>query len=564
MLIHKNPGKEAPCKRACLLGVDVPRYIRLINLKKYEEALSVIRERNPFPSVCGRVCTSLCEEACDAHHHHESGAVEINALKRFVTERVSTPFQYTPPAKSSDKRVAVVGSGPAGLTAAFYLSKLGHGVTVLEASPVIGGMMRTIIPEYRLPKKALDKNIAEIKSIGFEIRTNTTVDSPDDLLGHGYDAVFLALGTQRGIPLMPEGEDFPGIVHAMSFLRDVKAGKKPNLGDRVVVVGGGYAAIDSARTALRLGTKEVTLLSPRARAEMPNSSQEIKETLNEGVEVIFLAAPEKISRENGRINLKYTPMEPCKPDADDLQQSTPTECKKFSMDIDSIVAAVGEIPDIPTQFDLKTGKGNTVQIDRRTLATSRQGIFAGGAMTNGSRSIIKAIASGRRAAFSIDRYLGGHGETEKTTASHKEERPQFLGGVPVGERAKMQTLDLNERLSGFGEVELGLDEDAAVQEASRCLWCDLPIWADTVKCAGCLRCALSCGFRFNEAFNPIYGKIKIVPPDRSTQPGESEISFADDCDNCGICVRTCPYDVLTRDKPQRDKGESNWQARGGA
>jgi len=546
---YREASKEAPCKRACLAGVDIPRYIRLIRLGKYDKALAVIRERNPFPSVCGRVCPAPCEKACQAHHNHLGGPVAINALKRFVAERGSTagPLSVNEP---SGKRVAVVGSGPAGLTASYYLAGLGHEVTVLEALPVAGGMMRVGIPEYRLPREVLDKEIDEIKRAGVTIKTDTRVNSLDELLEQ-YDAVFLALGAHRGLGLMVEGEDNQGIEPAINFLREVSLGKGVNLGDSVAIIGGKYAAIDSARTALRLGSREVTVIYAGTREKLQAGQEEVAAAIQEGVKIVFSAVPQSIRRQNGKLRLSCSRTEMAKPDESGQQQPMPVKGGDFSLKCDAILAAIGETPDVPSQFGLEMGKGNTIQVDNQhTLATSRPGVFAGGDAVTGPSSVIAAIAAGRRAAISIDKYLGGSGniDIDETSIAPNEELPAPVRGVTVGQRAAMPTLPLKKRLSGFNEVELGLDEAATTGESTRCLWCDLPILADPTKCVGCLRCALMCSFRFEGAFHPGYARIKIVPPDRSTPPGEPEIFFSDDCDGCGICVRTCSYGALTREK----------------
>jgi formate dehydrogenase beta subunit len=546
---YREASKEAPCKRACLAGVDIPRYIRLISLGKYDKALAVIRERNPFPAVCGRVCPAPCEKACQAHHNHLGGPVAINALKRFVTERGSTPGPLSVN-EPSGKRVAVVGSGPAGLTASYYLAGLGREVTVLEALPVAGGMMWVGIPEYRLPREVLEREIDEIKRAGVEIKTNTRVDSLDELLGQ-YDAIFLALGAHHGLRLGVEGEDSPSVESAVDFLREVSLGKRVNLGDSVAIIGGKYAVIDSARTALRLGSREVTVIYAGTREQLQASQEDVAAAIHEGVKMIFSASPQSINRQNGKLRLSCSRMEMAKPDESGQRQLMPVKGSDFSLECDAILAAIGETPDVPSQFGLKMGKGNTIQVDnQRTLATSRPGIFAGGDVVTGPASVIAAIAAGRRAAISIDKYLGGNGSIDEATTTLDEELPTPVRGVTVGKRAVMPTLPLENRLSGFNEVELGLDEAAATGESTRCLWCDLPIMADPTKCVGCLRCALMCSFRFEGAFHPGYARIKIVPPDRSTPPGEPEISFSDDCDGCGICVRTCSYGALTREKRQ--------------
>ena len=525
----------------------------------------MIRESNPFPAVCSRVCPAPCEKACQAHHNHVHGPVAIKALERFVTERALMPRQPLV-AKSSGKRVAVAGSGPAGLTAAYYLAGLGHKVTVLEALPVAGGMMRVGIPEYRLPREVLYEEIDGIKGIGVEIKTNTRVDSLDDLQGQGYDAVFLALGAHLGIRLTWEGGDNQGVVQAVSFLREVNLGKRVDLGDRVAVIGGKYAAIDSARTALRLGTKEATIIFSGTRAQMPAKPEDITAALHEGVKIIFSASPQRISRENGKLNLDCSRMEIGNPDENGLRQLLPVKGSDFYLTCDSVLAAIGETPEVPSRFGLSMGKGNTIQVtNARLLTTSRQGVFAGGDVVTGPASIIAAIAAGKRAAVSIDKYLGGSGNIdEMVEETPNEELSTPLRGVTVGKRAITPTLTVKERLNSFNEVELGLGEAEAIGESNRCLWCDLPILADPLKCVGCFRCALMCSFRFEEAFNPVYARIRIVPPDRSTTHGESEISFGNDCDGCGICVRSCSYGALTREKrekPDRDsikygKGDS--------
>jgi formate dehydrogenase beta subunit len=546
-MVIREAIKEAPCKRACLAGVDIPRYIRLISLGKYGEALAVIRERNPFPMICGRVCPARCEKACHVHHHHTSGPVAIKALERFIGERASIPRQ-SPVMQSSGKRVAVVGSGPAGLTSSYYLTKLGHRVTILETLPVAGGMMRVGIPEYRLQREVLNKEIDEIRSIGVEIKTNTRVDSLDELLRQGYNAIFLALGATRGIRLMVNGEDSPGVLESVRFLKDVRLDKKVSLGDRVAVIGSKKIAMDCARTALRLGTKEVTIIYPFARAHLAASPEDIESAFCEGIKMIFLAAPKRIIKKNDKLDLTCIRMELSEPDESGRPQLIPITDSNFSKEFDSIITAAGRTPDIPSKFDLRMGKGNTIEVNCNTLATSRQGIFAGGDVVTGPSSVIAAIAAGRRAAISIDKYLSGNSKIEETVVILDEELPLLLRGVPVGKRVVMPTLPVEERLSRFDEVELGLDEATAMNESSRCLWCDLPILADPTLCVGCFRCALMCSFRVEGAFNPGYAKIKIVPPNRSTPLGESEISFTDDCDGCGICVRTCSYGALIRQK----------------
>ncbi|TET40080.1 MAG: FAD-dependent oxidoreductase, partial [Dehalococcoidia bacterium] len=286
----------APCTEACPAGVDVPRYIRLIGNGKFAEALAVVREKIPFPTVCGYICLHPCEAKC--LRDQLGGSIAIRALKRFIAERDTGLWRLESKiAESTGKRVAIVGSGAAGLTAAYYLAKLGHSVTIFEALPVAGGMMRLAIPDFRLPLEVLEREINMIRGTGVEIKTNTKVESLDEFFNQGYAAIFLAIGAHTGVRLGIEGEDNPGVMQCLPFLREVKLGKEVGLGDGVSVIGGGNAAIDASRTALRLCAKDVTIVYRRSRAEMPASDEEVEEALREGVRFQFLAVPIRITKD---------------------------------------------------------------------------------------------------------------------------------------------------------------------------------------------------------------------------------------------------------------------------
>ncbi|TET39083.1 MAG: hydrogenase, partial [Dehalococcoidia bacterium] len=463
----------ALCRNTCPAGIDVPRYVRAIADGRFGEAAAIIREKIPFPSVCGRVCFHPCETKCRLGETIEPLA--INALKRFVAEQDGRwRGQIRRVAKVTGKRVAIIGSGPAGLTAAFYLAKLGHGVTVFEALPEPGGMMRFGIPDYRLPKAVLDREIDLIEGVGVEIRTNTRVDSLDEIMKDGYEAVFVAIGAHQGTKMGVEGEDSPGVIECVSFLRDVNLGKKIELGDRVAVIGGGNAAIDTSRVALRLGAREVTVVYRRTRREMPASQEEVEEALHEGVKIDFLAAPSKIARENGVLKMECIRMRLGAVDASGRRRPEPIAGSEFTMDVDTVIAAVGQIPEIPAQLGLPITKGGTLEIDPETLATSKVGVFAGGDAVTGPASVIEAIAAGRQVATSIDQYLGGTGAIEERLVPPEE--VVALPEVEIAEekhRPPMPSLPIAERLRGFAEVELGFTKAMAIEEAKRCLMCDL-------------------------------------------------------------------------------------------
>ena len=462
----------APCRHACPAGIDVPRYIRLIGQGKPAESLAVIREKIPFPSVCGHVCFHPCESKCRRGQLDEP--IAIRALKRFAAERDNGLWkQASKVVPATDKRVAVVGSGPAGMTAAYYLAKLGHSVTVFEELTQLGGMMRVGIPDYRLPQEVLDEEIEVIRSVGVETKTNSKIGSVDELFQQGYHAVFLGIGAHGGMKLGVEGEEDEGVMDCVSFLQDVKLGKEIRVGGRVVVIGGGNAAIDASRTALRLGAKEVAIVYRRTRAEMPASEEEIEEALREGVDIRYLAAPTKLSRENGALKMECIQMMLGPVDASGRPRPEPLPGSEFTLDTDTVIAAIGQMPDVPAQFELPQGRGGTLEVDPDTLATPREGVFAGGDAVSGPASVIEAIAAGRQAAISIDKYLGGSGAIEESLAPSEEVAPVREEEEEEVHRPSTPAIPVADRIGSFAEVELGLTEEQALAETKRCLWCDL-------------------------------------------------------------------------------------------
>jgi NADH-quinone oxidoreductase subunit F len=463
---------KAPCSHTCPAGVDVPRYLRFISEGKYDQALAVIREKIPFASVCGHVCPHPCEAKCRRGQVDE--AIAIRALKRFAAERGNGVWKTkAKTAPTTGKKVAIIGAGPAGLTAAYYLARRGHAVTVFEALPEPGGMMRYGIPEYRLPREVLAKEIEEIRGIGVDIKVNTRIRSVDELFENGYHAIFLAIGAHQGAKLGVEGEDSPGVMEGVSFLREINMGDEGRVGDRIAVIGGGNVAIDAARTALRLGAKEATIIYRRTREEMPASEEEIEEALLEGVKIEFLVAPNRIEIKNGSLELTCIRMKLGAVDSSGRRRPVPIESSEFSLTFDTLIAAIGQVPEAPEKFGLPLGRGNTIQVDADTLATAREGVFAGGDAVTGPAIVIEAIAAGRQAAVSIDKYLGGSGIIDEVLAPPEE--IESLPAIEEGEkhRISIPTLTLSERLGSFAEVELGLREEVAIEEAKRCLRCDL-------------------------------------------------------------------------------------------
>ncbi len=464
---------EARCKSSCPAGVDVPRYIRHISRREYAEAVKVIKETNPLPGICGRVCFAPCEDGCRQTKKGEPIAIRILKRVAYDLGRKQLPPEKVE-ASPTGKRVAIIGSGPAGLTAAYFLAKLGHSVTIFEALPEPGGMMRVGIPAYRLPREVLDDEIDSIKALGVEIRTNSPVDSLDKLFADGFNAVLVATGAHSGIKLGVPGEDAPGVMECIDLLRDVSFGKEVKLGKRVGVIGGGNAAIDASRVALRLGAEEVTIFYRRTRAEMPATPEEVEAALEEGVKIEFLTAPSRVESRNGKVILENLRMELGPPDESGRPRPQPIAGSEFTIELDNLIAAIGQRPAIPSGFGLETGRGGVVVADAETLKTSREGVFVAGDAFTGPASVVEAIGAGRRVALEIDRFLGGKGELPLPERDwEKAARPTFIEREAEKKRVKMPCADPKERIKGFAEVELGLKEEDALYEANRCWRCDL-------------------------------------------------------------------------------------------
>ena len=474
-----------PCRVACPAGVNAQGYVALISQGKFKEALEVLRRTMPFAGVCGRVCTHPCERDCERGKIDEP--VSIRSLKRFMADYELNVGREkaTPVERTKEDKVAVIGSGPAGLACAYDLIREGYPVTVFEAAPKTGGLLRYGIPEYRLPDKVLDNEISYLEELGVEIKTSSPVKKFEDVFNQGYQAIFLAAGAwvsqKMGIP----NEDAKGVLHALDFLNKVNSGTKVSLGERVAVIGGGNAAIDAARVAKRLGAKEVSVVYRRSRAEMPAVSSEIDEAEKEGVKLHILAAPvEVIAKGNKVTGIKCIKMELGEPDESGRRRPVPLKGSEFEMGVDSVIFAVGQGVDkemLPKELEY-TGWG-TVVVDSTTLQSNIEGVFAGGDVVSGPSDVIAAVAAGKEAAISIDRHLRGVNLKEGRPIPRERVKDIPKEGVPAKLRQDMPTLDVNKR-GGFAEVELGFDEKAAIEEAKRCLNCGV--------CSECMECLKAC------------------------------------------------------------------------
>jgi len=483
----------APCKAACPTHISVQGYVALIAEGKYKEALQLIKQENPLPAVCGRVCNHPCEAACKRGEVDEP--VSIMYLKRFVADLdLNDETKYVPEIKEKkDKKVAIIGAGPAGLTAAYYLAIEGYGVTIFESLPVAGGMLTVGIPEYRLPKDVLNAEIKTIEELGVEIRYNTKVgqDITMDTLRKEYDATFVGVGSHVSSKLGVPGEDeLEGVVHGIDFLRRVALGEKVFLGERVAVVGGGNVAMDAVRTALRTGSKEAFVLYRRTRAEMPAADEEIEEALQEGIKMEFLAAPVKVLGSDGKVTgIECIRMELGEPDASGRRRPVPIEGSEFIVEADAIIPAIGQTSDlsfITEESGIAVNKWNTFDVDQVTFATNVEGVFAGGDDVTGPATVVEAINAGKEAARSIDRYLRGEdiklGRERDWTQNIADKADN--SSVIKENRPSMPELEPGIRRTNFEEVVTGYSEEDVLREAKRCLSCGI--------CSECYQCVDAC------------------------------------------------------------------------
>ena len=474
-----------PCRVACPAHVNAQGYVALISQGKFKEALEVVRRTMPFPAICGRVCNHPCELDCERGKVDEP--IAIRALKRFISdyELKAGREKATPAPRTKEEKAAIIGSGPAGLACAYDLVREGYPVTVFEALPESGGLLRYGIPEYRLPNEVLNNEISYIQEMGVEIKTNTPVKDLAELFTKGYGAIFVATGApvsqKMGIP----GEDSPGVMHSLDFLRRVNLGEKVIVGAKVAVIGGGNAAIDASRVALRLGAKEVSIVYRRSRAEMPAVESEIEEAEKEGVKINFLAAPTKVLAGDSKLTgIECIRMELGEPDASGRRRPTPVKGSEFTMEVDNVIIAIGQALDkeaLPQ--DLAYTAWETLSVDQITLQTNIDGVFAGGDAVSGPAGVIEAIAAGKEAAISIDRYLRGLDLAEGRPRALKKVEKVSKEGVETKPRMSMPLMEA-ERRKGFEEVELGFDEKMAIEEAKRCLNCAV--------CSECRECEKAC------------------------------------------------------------------------
>ncbi len=475
---------SSPCMYTCPIDQEASTYIALVAQRKFKEAFEIIMKDNPLPSVCGRVCHHPCEKVCRAGEMGDP--ISIRGIKRFVVDwaRKNGVRHRPEPVKQDRERVAIVGAGPAGLSAAYCLARKGFQPTIFEALPVPGGMLAVGIPGHRLPQDVLDAEVGRIKAAGVDIRTGLVLGKDftiASLFRDGYRSVFCATGAGKSLSMGIPGEDAQGVRHSLEYLRAVNLGHKEPVGRRVCIVGGGNSAVDAARAALRdKGCQKVSIFYRRTKAEMPALAEEVDAAIEEGVDVQFLVAPVKVITENGRAKaIECVRMSLGDKDASGRRRPVPIEGSNFIHELDTLILAISERPDtsyIGERDIIRLDRENII-IDPETSMTTREGVFAGGDAVTGPSTVVDAIAAGKLAAETIEKYLCGLplGREHRLTRPSMYVLPEMLTEEEIAKakRPSMRHLPVSRRAKNFKEVEQGLTEELAVLEARRCLRCDL-------------------------------------------------------------------------------------------
>lgn len=601
MLSDHNAYCLPPCKYGCPTGVDAPSFIGLITDGDYDEAQRVLKQNLPFPAVVGRICPHPCESQCRRSEVDEP--ISIRLSHRFVGDiAIQKGLRPEEPEPATGKKVVVIGAGPAGLANAYYLALKGHAVTILEALPEPGGMLRYGIPEYRLPKRVLDAELQPLWDMGVELKTQQCLGpdcSIESLLGDsGFDAVFLGIGAHESMAMRVEGEDTPGVITVVDFLREVALGNPPDIGEKVAVIGGGFSAMDAARVSVREGAKEVSVIYRRTEKEMPAHEIEVHDAREEGVNFLFLAAPVKVEAENGRVKgVVLQKMELGEPDESGRRRPEPVPGSEYLMELDTIIPAIGQKPkltwhDTTMQEEcnfleedtgVKCSRWQTVEVNMKTFQTDRPEVFAGGDAVTGAATVVQAINAGKQAAWAMDAFLRGEDMARFEASLSESDKPPMIA-IPAWrpekvERQMSSNVSAAERMDNFREVEQGFSEQAAGMEGNRCLQCicegvescklrrysinhgltkDKPnrfmgeqhlygrdtthpfVQRDPNRCIDCARCVRVCKYITGS------GVYELINRGADTIASPAfDLSLNDtDCVSCGRCANICPTGAL--------------------
>jgi NADPH-dependent glutamate synthase beta subunit-like oxidoreductase len=559
------------CENACPVNTRAPQYISAVVKEDYDLAFELNRGDNLFPAILGRICVHPCEEKCRRGLLIDQ-PISICSLKRASADHKNYSPQNEKTVRKNGKKVGIIGAGPSGLSAANDMARLGYSVKIYESFPIPGGMLNVGIPPYRLPREVVQQAIDEVRRLGVEILTNTPIGKELNLetLRKEYDAVYIAAGAHKAEKLGIAGEDLQGVIHGVTFMRMVNLGEELKIGQRVAVVGGGNTAMDTARSSLRLGAKDVFILYRRTRDEMPVDHRELEQVEEEGIKIHYLTSPIQVLSKDGISvsGLRCIRNRLAEPDKDGRRRPVPIDGSEFEIDIDLLIPAVSQSPDIsflPEEIGLEISRWDRLVVNPETFETNVHGIFAGGDFVTGPRDVIRVIADGRKAALSIHTYLSGE---------RFEKRPAYFTSVPEVEiepnlekipRQKMDTLPVQERNSIDKEVELGFSKEVAVKEAMRCLQCHIFTIFDRTKCILCGGCVDICPkFCFRMArLDEIQGDEKLatlvkslygVSLEETERLNLATLMIKDEsrCIQCGLCAKRCPTGAITMERYHRE------------
>ena len=555
LLSDHNAYCLPPCKYGCPTNVDIPGFIGLIAQGDYEESQRVLKTNLPFPAIVGRVCPHPCEGNCRREEVEEP--VSIRLSHRFVGDvAIEKGFMPEQPEPATGKRVAVIGAGPAGLTNAYYLALKGHAVTIFEALPDTGGMLRYGIPEYRLPKRVLEAELEPLWKMGVELKTGMALGpdfSLDDLLGEmGFDAVFLGIGAHDSRAMGVEGEELKGVVTVVDFLREVALGNPPEVGDRVAVIGGGFSAMDGARVSRRLGASQVSVLYRRTQKEMPAHELEVRDAMAEGVEFTFLVAPVRVEGKDGRVTgIVCQRMELGEPDESGRRRPQPVPGSEYVTEVDTIIPAIGQMPKL-TFIDVETReeceilpedggvactRWRTVEINPKTGQTARPEVFAAGDAATGAKTVVQAIGGAKQAAWAMDAFLRGEDLAAYEAGLPEFDKPPMIAIPAYREekesRRETPQLGVAERDGNFLEIDRGFPEPEVVAESRRCLQCI----CEGVETCKLRRYSVAAGLMRNEG-NRFTGPQHLYGRDTTHDFIQRDPNR---CIDCGRCIRVCKY-----------------------
>ncbi len=545
----KKINEEAPCILACPIRQDARDYVQLIARGRFGEAFRLVRERNPLPAACGRICTHPCETKC--RRNSTDAPIAIAWLKRFLGDNFSEEIRKTTTEKYPE-RIAIIGAGPAGLAAANDLALLGYSCTIFESNSTPGGMLRMGVPTYRLPRTAIDNDVEFIKKLGVEIQYNTTfgVDITfDSLKKKGFSAIFIGVGLLESRMLNIEGAQLDGVLKGVSFLNEVNTTGSGRIGKNVLVIGGGAVAMDCARTALRLKPNKVSVACLESRKEMPTTDFEIEEAVHEGAVLYNSVGPKRIIGKDGKVTgletlkVKYV--------FDEQKRFNPAfyEGSESIIEADTIILAIGQASDLSFlkgQEGIQVTRGGTIIVNPHNFSTSVHGIYAGGDVVLGRGTMTEGMAQGKKAAIAIHNTLRNTAIKDEKWAEKPavpDVIPSRIAFIKKEQKQEMPTMPLDERLSNFDEVELGFQLNAAVKEAQRCMNCGAGAFVDDNLCVGCLTCVRICPFEVP--------KIK---------KGDATAYIDGDCQSCGLCVVECPAKAIDFKTPLEDCGKDALEA----